>query len=54
MKKTVLLLVLTVLALGAQEARWSEAKANQWYAGQPWLVGGNYIPATAINELEMW
>ena len=35
-------------------ARWSEAKANDWYAKQPWLVGSNYIPATAINELEMW
>jgi hypothetical protein len=34
--------------------RWSEAKANEWYAKQPWLVGSNYIPATAINELEMW
>ncbi len=37
---------------GAQ--RWSAAAANGWYAKQPWLVGGNYIPATAINELEMW
>ena len=38
----------------AQTVRWSEAKANEWYAKQPWLVGSNYIPATAINELEMW
>jgi hypothetical protein len=35
-------------------ARWTEAKANEWYAKQPWLVGSNYIPADAINELEMW
>lgn len=34
--------------------RWSEAKAEAWYAKQPWLVGSNYIPASAINELEMW
>lgn len=34
--------------------RWPEKAANQWYAKQPWLVGSNYIPATAINELEMW
>jgi hypothetical protein len=33
---------------------WSSEKANQWYAKQPWLVGCNYIPANAINELEMW
>jgi hypothetical protein len=34
--------------------RWTETSANDWYAKQPWLVGSNYIPATAINELEMW
>jgi hypothetical protein len=35
-------------------AKWSEAKANDWYAKQPWLVGANYIPSNAINELEMF
>ena len=48
---------LAVLALSAAPApagRWSEAKANAWYAEQPWLVGSNYVPANAINELEMW
>src|ERR1700686_1764022 len=34
--------------------RWSEAQANAWYARQPWLVGSNYIPENAINQLEMW
>ncbi len=34
--------------------RWSEKQANDWYARQAWLVGCNYIPANAINELEMW
>jgi Cellulase (glycosyl hydrolase family 5) len=38
----------------AISARWSESKANSWYAGQPWLVGANYIPSNAINELEMF
>src|SRR5215469_11937376 len=38
----------------APAARWTEKEANDWYAKQPWLVGSNYIPATAINELEMW
>src|SRR5258708_39916738 len=38
----------------SQSARWPEKAANEWYAKQPWLVGSNYIPATAINELEMW
>lgn len=34
--------------------RWSTEQANAWYARQTWLVGSNYIPADAINELEMW
>jgi hypothetical protein len=38
----------------AQAQRWNEAKARDWYQKQPWLVGANYLPATAINELEMW
>ncbi len=50
--------VLSVAASFAQPApplqRWSEQKANAWYSQQPWLVGSDYIPATAINELEMW
>jgi hypothetical protein len=38
----------------AQSVKWSEEKANDWYSRQPWLVGANYIPATAVNQLEMW
>jgi len=34
--------------------RWTEAAANQWYSRQPTLIGANFIPKTAINELEMW
>lgn len=34
--------------------RWSPEKAWKWYKTQPWLVGCNYIPRTAINQLEMW
>ena len=34
--------------------RWTERQANGWYATQPWLVGSNYTPASAINQLEMW
>jgi hypothetical protein len=34
--------------------RWTEARAEQWYRAQPWLVGANYNPASAINQLEMW
>lgn len=34
--------------------RWSEAHAKTWHAPQRWLVGSNYVPADAINQLEMW
>jgi hypothetical protein len=34
--------------------RWPQEKAQQWYRQQPWLVGSNYIPADADDELEMW
>src|SRR5436305_1310660 len=40
--------------LRAQTARWPEQKANAWYAQQPWLVGSNYVPKSAINQVEMW
>jgi hypothetical protein len=53
----VLILLAVIIAApltSAQTARWSEQKANAWYAQQPWLVGSNYIPKSAINQLEMW
>lgn len=34
--------------------KWSKQTAVQWYAQEPWLVGSNYLPADAINQLEMW
>ena len=50
-----MLIVLAVTPAGwPQSERWSEAKANAWYRQQPWLVGANFMPADAVNELEMW
>jgi hypothetical protein len=34
--------------------RWTEQRAWDWYHHQPWIVGCNFIPSTAINQLEMW
>lgn len=53
------LFVTSLPALRAQQSqisdgRWSEARADAWYAAQPWPVGANFLPSTAINELEMW
>jgi hypothetical protein len=61
-KKLTFVFITTVLiAIGlstsvvrAQTSRWTEQKANAWYAQQPWLVGSNYVPKSAINQLEMW
>jgi len=50
----ILYLLLFAGALLGQSAKWTEKAAKSWYARQPWPVGSNYLPATAINELEMW
>ena len=41
---------------GPSEAgeRWSVEKASTWYSNQRWPIGCNYIPSSAINQLEMW
>ena len=49
-----LLLFVSPTSLQAAPPQWSPQHANDWYAKQPWLVGSNFIPSTAINELEMW
>jgi hypothetical protein len=37
-----------------EDARWSVDRANTWWDTQPLPVGCNFIPSTAINQLEMW
>lgn len=62
MYKKTLLIALTWLAVAfgsssnavQAQSRWTEAQANAWYAKLPWLSGCDYIPATAINQIEMW
>ncbi len=49
-----LLFILISYVSSIGQKRWSPKQANDWYAKQPWLVGCNFIPSTAINELEMW
>ncbi|MEM9481732.1 MAG: cellulase family glycosylhydrolase [Verrucomicrobiota bacterium] len=34
--------------------QWSKERVNAWYDELPWLVGCNYYPATAINQIDMW
>lgn len=33
---------------------WTKEQANQWYKPWGWLRGCDFIPSTAINQLEMW
>jgi Cellulase (glycosyl hydrolase family 5) len=34
--------------------RWSAAQAQDWARCQPLALGANFLPASAINALEMW
>lgn len=48
------MLMTAVVANISAQQKWTAQKANDWYKNQPFLVGSNFNPATAINELEMW
>jgi hypothetical protein len=60
MKKIVFaFLTISLLSFGnvrAQKERgvWSKSKANEWYSKKGWLRGSNFIPSSAVNQLEMW
>ncbi|MCX8490583.1 MAG: cellulase family glycosylhydrolase [Cyclobacteriaceae bacterium] len=51
---TIFLFVAATNLLAQPTEKWPLEKANAWYAKQPWFVGANFIPSTAINQLEMW
>ena len=38
----------------AETTVWPAARARDWADRTGWLVGCNYLPATAINQLERW
>lgn len=37
-----------------ERAVWSKQKANEWSESEGWVRGSNFIPSSAINQLEMW
>lgn len=43
-----------VVYTGEFSNRWTEKQANEWFATNGWLRGCNFIPSTAINQIEMW
>jgi hypothetical protein len=61
----VLLVGISVLLIGCNQQmtcsktdmsspRWTAEQANRWYSKQGWIVGCNFTPSTAINQIEMW
>jgi len=63
MRKTITLLIATLVltftlfqgkASGDTVSRWSSKKAHHWSASNGWLRGSNFIPGSAVNQLEMW
>ena len=50
------LAILTVLPVQQSyaQARWTAERAAAWQKEKSWLAGSNFIPSTAINQLEMW
>lgn len=44
----------TVDVNGPAREIWPVEKANDWYKQWGWLRGSDFIPSTAINQLEMW
>lgn len=60
--RLVLVLSLFFIGLGVAQGQpgtaagkvWSIEKANEWYKQHEWISGANFLPSTAINQLEMW
>lgn len=34
--------------------RWAVDRIRDWYEQRPWPLGCNFVPSTAVNQLEMW
>ncbi|MDR0505619.1 MAG: glycoside hydrolase family 5 protein [Dysgonamonadaceae bacterium] len=59
LKKVIFILMAVALFAcdsAKQEVReiWTKEQANEWYKQWGWLRGCDFIPSTAINQLEMW
>lgn len=48
------LAVLSAFLPAPAREKWTEAEANAWYAGKPFMAGCNFIPSDASNQIEMW
>ncbi|RAJ87312.1 hypothetical protein CLV59_10161 [Chitinophaga dinghuensis] len=58
MQKTLILFtslfVLLLSACSQERPVWTLKKANDWYAARGWMSGVDFIPSSAVNQLEMW
>ena len=48
------LFVFFLLILPFVKSKWSVERAKTWYSKQNWMIGCNFIPSYAGNQLEMW
>jgi len=56
MMRAILFVMVTLGLSSFAQARekWTTGQAQAWAKSTPWLVGCNFTPSTASNELEMW
>tara|TARA_R110002050_G_scaffold171269_3_gene303289 strand:+ start:941 stop:2020 length:1080 start_codon:yes stop_codon:yes gene_type:complete len=53
----IVLVINVCLSQGNNEMKnekWVIEKSKDWYNNHKWITGANFIPSTAINQLEMW
>ncbi|WP_200836636.1 sulfatase-like hydrolase/transferase [Roseiconus lacunae] len=43
-----------IASFSSRPGRWTAKRANRWYDQIEWPIGANYVPSSAINQLEMW
>jgi hypothetical protein len=51
---SILLLVATLHTQAQQSRIWTKEQAKVWQEKQGFRVGANFLPSSAINQLEMW
>ena len=60
MKKILLPFFISIMLIACSQKTvsvrevWTKEQANEWYQQWGWLRGCDFIPSTAINQLEMW
>ena len=60
MKKILLSFFISIMLIACSQKTvsvrevWTKEQANEWYQQWGWLRGCDFIPSTAINQLEMW